>query len=158
MSNNQLVELDAVTLDAIRQLLSPIVQKVVSRYFDDSTSYPEEIASEVEDELIASIQVPGRREGKLNTLVGGEGVYRVGEVKRLLKDIPDERMILSQIVGSESGVYNAYFELGILKNGDGPVIMSAGHPQLTHLPMDTVDAPERQQHIDRLIDGLNQLR
>lgn len=155
---NRLVELDVQTLEEIRTLLNAVLPKVLSRHLNVFTSHPEEIASEVEDELINSIQVTGRRMGKLSSLVGGNAVYRAGEIKDLLKDVPDDRTILSQIVGSESGVYNAYFEVGILNNGDGPVVMSAGHPQLKHLPMEDMNDVRRNQAIDEMIEQLNKLR
>lgn len=157
MSLNRLVELDAVTLDSIRQLIRPIVQNVAARYFDDSTTYANEMASEIEDEISDSIQAVGTREGKLSTFVGGDSIHRAGQIKELLKDVSDDRLVLSQIVGSQSGVYNAYFELGILNQGKGPVVMSAGHPQLAHLSMCASDE-ERQQKITQMIADLNALR
>jgi hypothetical protein len=157
MSIKTLVELDVNTLNEVRALIGPIVRKVVVRYFDDSTTYAEEMASSIEEELIDAIQVVGTREHKLSTLVGGDSVYRAGAIKELLKDVPDDRMILSQIVGSQTGVYNAYFEIGILDRGNGPVVISAGHPELAHLPMCT-DSDERNQKINHLIDELNKLR
>lgn len=151
------VELDINTINEIRSLIRPIVQKVAGRYFDDSTTYGDEMASTIEYELIEALQVEGDRSGKLSSLVGGDAVYRAGQIKALLKDVPDDRMILSQIVGSQTGVYNAYFEIGILDRGEGPVVISAGHPELAHLPMCASDT-ERNQKIDQLIEELNRLR
>lgn len=148
---------DVHVLNEIRGLIRPIVHKVASRYFDDSTVYGDEMAASIEDELIEALQVEGDRHGKLSTLVGGDAVHRAGQIKELLKDVPDDRLVLSQIVGSQTGVYNAYFELGILDNGKGPVVVSAGHPELAHLPMCGSDT-ERNQKIDQLIEELNRLR
>lgn len=64
---------------------------------------------------------------------------------------------MTQIVGSQSGVYNAYIKMGILKDGQGPVVMTAGHPELAHLSM-TAQDDDRQQKITLLIDQLNALR
>lgn len=152
-----LVELDVNTLNEIRNLIRPVVEKVAKDLHLEGTTHAEEIINGIEDGLIEAIQVSGTRTRKLSTLVGGDSVYRAGAIKELLKDVPDDRMILSQIVGSQTGVYNAYFELGILDNGKGPVVISAGHPELKHLPMCT-DENERNQKIDQLIEELNRLR
>lgn len=151
------VELDVNIVDEIRTLIRPIVQRVADRYFDDSTDYANEMASSIEDELIDALHVDGRRVDKIREIVGGDAVYRAGQIKELLKDVPDDRMILSQVVGSKTGVYNAYVEMGILRYGDGPVVISAGHPELAHLPMCSAST-ERNQTIDRMIEDLNQLR
>jgi hypothetical protein len=157
MSIHTAVELDVHTLDQVKRLVGDVALKVASKHFDDSTTYPQELAIDVEAELIAALAVESPRQNKLSSLVGGNAVYRAGEIKELLKDVPDDRMILSQIVGAKTGVYNAYIEMGILNNGAGPVVMSAGHPELAHLSMCT-DVDERNQKIDRLIEELNNLR
>lgn len=154
---NQLVELDVHTLNEIRHLIRPVVENVAKGLHLEGTTHAEEIITGIEDGLIKAVQVSGTRENKLSTFVGGNSVYQAGAIKNLLKDVPDDRRVLSQIVGSETGVYNAYFEIGILDNGNGPVVISAGHPELKHLPMCT-DANERNQKIDQLIDELNKLR
>jgi hypothetical protein len=151
-----LVELDVHTLNAIRDLIRPIVQTAAINLHGD-VHRANALTEAVEKDLISAIQVAGTREHKLSTLVGGNAVYQAGAIKHLLKDIPDDRRVLSQIVGSETGVYNAYFELGILDDGAGPVVISAGHPELKHLPMCT-DENERNQKIDQLIEELNRLR
>lgn len=157
MSIKTLVELDVHTLNQIRELIRPVVEKVTKGLHLEGTTHAEEIITGIEEGLIESIQVTGTRTHKLSTLVGGDSVYRAGAIKDLLKDVPDDRMILSQIVGSQTGVYNAYFEIGILDRGNGPVVISAGHPELAHLPMCT-DSDERNQKINHLIDELNKLR
>jgi hypothetical protein len=150
-------ELDVHTIEEIRQLIGPILNDVCQRHFDDSTGYAQELAADIESRLISDVQVASSRGDKVTGLKGGGAVYTAGQIKAVLADVPDDRFVLSQIVGSQTGVYNAYFEIGVLKNGNGPVVISAGHPELAHLPM-CLDNDDRNRKINELIANLNALR
>ena len=152
------VELDVHTLEEIRLLLRPVVLKACANRLGDSIATAYEIAEEIETELLKTLTVNSSREqNKQRDYVNAGAIYNAGQIKNLLKDVPDNRRVLTQIVGAQTGVYNAYIEMGILKDGEGPVVMSAGHPELAHLSV-CLDVDDRHRKIDQLVNLLNELR
>lgn len=58
----------------------------------------------------------------------------VGELKKILQDLPDDRLIISQVVGSEEGAWNMQSEFcKKVQNGEISVI-TLKHPDLKKLP------------------------
>lgn len=157
MSMQKPVELDAQTLKEIQDLLRPVLSRVCGRYFDDSTTYSEEMAVDIEADLLERLMVDRKDRDKLSSVVDVGSLYLVGQIREAIKDVPDNRRIMCQIVGEKTGVYNAYIEMAFLDRGDGPMILTAGHPELTHLPVCSDDT-ERNQKIDEAIEVLQKLR
>lgn len=150
--------LDVHDLTDILAIVRPAIRDACAERFGDLPIEEKELAENIEQRILNQFQLSSyRTQSKVRDLVGGDSVFRAGQIKELLKDVPDDRMVLTQIVGAQSGVYNAYLDVGVLKNGDGAVVVSTGHPQLAHLPMCPED-DERQQKIDAMIEQLNALR
>ena len=60
----------------------------------------------------------------------------VGQLRALLEGVPDDRVIIPQVVGSESGAWNMIASFTPLIQGGSMATLTLWHPHLDRLPMD----------------------
>ena len=53
-----------------------------------------------------------------------------------LESLPQDRTVLCQVVGQETGAWNMYFEFNVIEASDWIVQLKVFHPTLVKLPMD----------------------
>lgn len=131
---NDRMQIDTNSLEQIRRLIRPACHKAAARYFDDSTVYGDELAAAIEDEIIEAYQSHPTREQVLASVKDCGHLTSVGRIRAMIDGVPDDRTVITQLVGQQSGVWNVFLTGAILNNGDGMVVMSTGHPDLDHLP------------------------
>lgn len=158
---NDRINLNAEVLNEISALLGPICHDVASGYFDDSTVYAGEMASEIErkviDKLIERYQPTPRDRDVISTVEDRGSIYNIGQLRKAIEGIPDDRMVMPQIVGQDSGVWNVHLQAAWMKEGSKFFILTGSHPDLDHLPGGR-NADDRGAVINNLIAELNKLR
>lgn len=150
--------LDADAIGELESQMSTVVNTVVSTIVTENKDFAHSVGTEMMGLLMERFQ---HSSPQPRVKVAGfdfmSSVFRVGQIKDLLKDVPDDRLVLCQVIGDKSGGCNAYVDMGMLKKGDGPMMITVGHPEIAHISA-TTDHNERSLMINEMIEQLNRLR
>ena len=60
---------------------------------------------------------------------------KVKELIAALEDLPQDRSIICQVVGQDSGAWNMEFSVNNIESSDWAVHLRVSHPDLIDLPM-----------------------
>lgn len=60
--------------------------------------------------------------------------HTVGQLRKALEGVPDERMIICQVVGKESGAWNMCARFTPQVQGGTIAVLTLDHPELKTLP------------------------